>query len=58
MLCVSIDMESFPDVIELARRYDTVQASVGIHPNTELEEDIDVDEMTKWGQDPRYRSHR
>jgi len=52
MLCVSIDMQSFPDVIDLARRYDTVQASVGIHPNTELEGDIDVDEMTKWGQDP------
>ncbi len=52
MLCVSIDMESFPEVLRLAKTYENVQASVGIHPNTESQGDIDIDEMIKWGQDP------
>lgn len=51
MLCVSIDMESFPDVLKLARGYDNVNASVGIHPNTETIGDIDIDEMVQWGRD-------
>ncbi len=51
MLCVSIDMESFPDVLKLARGYDNVNASVGIHPNTETTGDIDIDEMVQWGRD-------
>ncbi|MEM7027617.1 MAG: TatD family hydrolase [Pseudomonadota bacterium] len=41
MLCVAIDIEGSPEIIELAKRYDMVSASVGVHPNTELSAPID-----------------
>lgn len=52
MLCVSIDMDSFPEVLKLAKAHDNVHASIGVHPNTELPGDIDVEEMIEIGQDP------
>lgn len=33
MLCVCIDLEHFADVLQPAREYDTISASVGVHPN-------------------------
>lgn len=33
MLCVSVDLESFPEVYALAQEYADVSASVGVHPN-------------------------
>ena len=33
MLCVSVDMEAYPEVQALAREHDNVFASVGVHPN-------------------------
>lgn len=41
MLCVAIDMEGSPEIIDLANRYEMVSASVGVHPNTELTTPID-----------------
>lgn len=35
MLCVSVDLESFPGVAAVAARVPCVHASVGVHPNTE-----------------------
>ncbi len=35
MLCVSVDLESFPTVLATAEKYQNVSASVGVHPNTE-----------------------
>ena len=35
MLCVSVDLETFAGVADVARRYAQVSASVGVHPNTE-----------------------
>ncbi len=32
-LCVSIDFESFPTVLKIAEDFDSVYASVGVHPN-------------------------
>jgi TatD DNase family protein len=34
MLCVSVDLESFPTVLATAEKYQSVSASVGVHPNT------------------------
>ena len=36
ILCVSVDMETFPGVRQVAVDYQQVSASVGVHPNTEL----------------------
>ncbi len=41
MLCVAIDMEGSPEIIELATQHDMISASVGVHPNTEMQAPID-----------------
>lgn len=45
MLCVAIDLDGSPEIIELARQYEMVSASVGIHPNTELSQEVSVDDI-------------
>ena len=37
MLCVSVDLESYARVAELARTLPQVSASIGVHPNTEVD---------------------
>ena len=34
LLCVSVDLDTFPDILNLARQYPQVSASVGLHPNS------------------------
>ena len=51
MLCVAIDLEGSPEIIQLAKTYDMVSASVGVHPNTKLEKAITVDEITALASD-------
>lgn len=34
MLCVSVDAETFPELLHLASRHDCLYASVGVHPNS------------------------
>ena len=51
MLCVAIDLEGSPEIIQLAKTYDMVSASVGVHPNTELEKAITIDEITALASD-------
>ncbi len=45
MLCVAINLDGSPDIIELAKKYEMVSASVGIHPNTELDKEATVDDI-------------
>ena len=45
MLCVSIDLESFPQVLQLAKQYDHVFASVGVHPNSEVQSEPTVEQL-------------
>jgi len=40
MLCVSVDLETFPEILSLAEHYDCIYASVGVHPNTRLQEEV------------------
>ena len=51
MLCVSINMEAFPGMMELVRRYDNVSASVGVHPNETGGHDPDVEELLTLADD-------
>src|SRR6202012_113393 len=34
-LCVSVDLETLPSVLDIASRYENVYASVGVHPDHE-----------------------
>ena len=45
MLCVAIDLEGSPDIINLASQHDMISASVGIHPNTELENEAAIEDI-------------
>ncbi len=54
VLCVAVDLETFPGVVELAHRFPNVWASVGIHPNGEGEaRDSSVEELCEIARDPR-----
>jgi len=52
MLCVSIEMEHFPDVLSIAQQYDFVSASVGVHPNVQEGHDPSSDELIALANDP------
>lgn len=47
MLCVSVDLDTFPQIISLARSYPHVFASVGVHPNTETTHEPAVEEIAR-----------
>lgn len=41
MLCVAVDLETWPPILQLAEQHENIFASVGIHPNTTLESEVD-----------------
>ena len=45
MLCVCIDEQNFPQVLDIANHYDCVECSVGMHPADHEGELIDMDWM-------------
>lgn len=51
MLCVSINMDNFSDVIGTAHKYDFVSASVGVHPNETKGHDPSTDELIQLADD-------
>ena len=52
-LCVSVDLASFPQVLELAERHDNLYASVGVHPDYELETEPTQAELVRLAQHPK-----
>jgi TatD DNase family protein len=34
-LCVSVTLDKFPEILELAKKYEHIFASVGVHPDYE-----------------------
>jgi len=44
-LCVSINLEDYPDILKIAVEHEQVSASVGLHPNEQGGHDPDVDEL-------------
>ena len=51
MLCVSINMENFNAVINTAKKYDFISASVGVHPNEMGGHDPSADELITLADD-------
>ncbi len=47
MLCVCIDLDSFQPVLQTARQHDHIFASVGVHPNSEVNKEPAVDELVQ-----------
>ena len=51
MLCVSVNMEEFPEVLGLARAHSNIFASVGVHPNETSGREPDTNEICDLASD-------
>jgi TatD DNase family protein len=51
-LCVSIDLEHYPDILEIARENECVSVSVGVHPNETDGREPTVSELIELAADP------
>lgn len=52
MLCVSVNMEDFPQVLSLAAENEFIFASVGVHPNHDEGEEPTVEALVKHADNP------
>ena len=52
-LCVSVDLETLPSVLDIANRYDNVFASVGVHPDHEDAKEPSVAELVELAAHPK-----
>jgi len=52
-LCVSINLEDYPAMLEIAESHAQVSASVGLHPNEQGGHDPDSDELVRHAQHPK-----
>ena len=53
MLCVAIDLENIESVLDSAKRYDNVYASVGVHPGTDVGEEPTIDRLLTLAERPK-----
>ena len=53
MLCVSVNLEDFPGILQLAEHHDHIYASVGVHPNSTECEDPDADALINLANHPK-----
>jgi hydrolase, TatD family len=53
MLCVAIDLESHPAMVELVAPWEAVSVSVGVHPNDRDREEPDVERLVALARHPR-----
>ena len=49
LLCISIDLESYPDMLDLVAGYPQISVTVGVHPNVQDGKDPGVDELISLG---------
>ncbi|CAK0743585.1 Uncharacterized metal-dependent hydrolase YcfH [Gammaproteobacteria bacterium] len=52
ILCVSINLEHFPQILSIARRFPGVHASVGVHPGEQVSQEPEIDELVALARDP------
>ena len=53
MLCVSIDLESWPTMVDLIAEYPQISMSVGVHPNDRDRRDPSPDELIELSHRPK-----
>jgi len=52
-LCVGVNLENFPEIQKLAEQHEQIYASVGIHPDHELEVEPTQQQLVQLAQHPR-----
>lgn len=50
LLCIAIDLESYPNMLELVAGFKQISVTVGVHPNVKDCKDPSVDELIALGQ--------
>ena len=50
MLCIAIDLESYPAMRELVSGYESISLTVGVHPNVTDGKDPDIGELIELGE--------
>jgi TatD DNase family protein len=53
LLCIAIDLENYPAMLNLIDGYKQISATVGVHPNTQDCHDPSVDELVSLGQNTK-----
>ncbi len=53
MLCVGINLESWPEMMKIVEAYDNIYASVGVHPNEDEGEDPSVERLVELANHPK-----
>ncbi len=52
-LCVSVDLDKLPQILQLAEQHDNLYASVGVHPDYELADEPTQAELVSLAQHPK-----
>ncbi len=52
-LCISVKLETFPNVLALAKAHEHLYASVGVHPDNEDVDEPDVARLVELANDPK-----
>lgn len=52
-LCVGVNLENFPQILQLAERYGQIYASVGVHPDNELDTEPTQAQLVASAQHPK-----
>jgi TatD DNase family protein len=50
LLCIAIDLETYPDMLALVADYSQISVSVGVHPNVQNGKDPGVEDLIALGQ--------
>jgi len=53
ILSISVDLESFPGILETARQYPNVYASVGLHPCHSPDDSVSVEQLCQLADDAK-----
>ncbi len=53
MLCIAIDLESYPAMLDLVDDYPSISLSVGVHPNVHEGKDPSAEELIELGENPK-----
>jgi TatD DNase family protein len=53
ILCVAVDLPSYPGVLALAEAHPNIYATVGVHPNSERDHEPDVAQLVALAAHPR-----
>lgn len=52
-LCVGVNLENFPEILKLAEQHEPIYASIGVHPDYELEAEPTQEQLVQLAQHPK-----